>query len=205
MNEVKPGHKYFDWGYSESELYALYSPVLDKIVFLCNNLDHAISLGLLISSRIHLVPIRIDQSINYSKELIDNSCCFFKTLDTLESIKKLNYPYFRMFKHDIVNYKNKIVESSGNISDKIVNIRNFLFLGNWTLEQFNDVDLALKYSQELLPILPNGIFLTYYRTKKKCLEKIYLEEDFDKICDFIETEVKYNSIRYGPSNIFSVE
>jgi|DEB0MinimDraft_6_1074348.scaffolds.fasta_scaffold82490_2 hypothetical protein len=205
MNKVEPGHKYFDWGYSDSELYALYSPILDKIMFLCNDLEHTISLGLLISSKMHLFPIRIDQSHNYSKELIDNSCCYYRTFSDLKNIKKINYPYFRIFARDIVSYKNKITESKEKIDESVTTIRNFLFLSNWTLHQFGNVDLCLKYSQELLPILPNGIFETYYNQKKKCLEQIYLGENFEVASDFIETHIKNNIIQYGPNNIFSLE
>ena len=186
MYNVVPGHKYFDWGYSDDNLYALYSPSVDKIIFLANGKECAVRLCLLISSKIHLIPVNISKAANYSRELIDNECCVNWKLSDVSSLK-INLPFHRMREDDIVDYRKNLVPTDGKISYEMGIIRDFLFLSNWVLEVSDKkMDLTRKYAQGFIPLMKDGIFESFYHLRLQCMEKIHTGVDFTQTSNEVE-------------------
>src|SRR5210317_1327845 len=138
MFEITPGHKYYNIGVptvEEPKLYALYCPILDKILLLVNNKEYEIKLCILISSKIHVIPIRIDESTNYSVSLLDNSCCLNWKLSASELMKLwecelINFvispTFHKLFESNIRSHKSDIEPSNKMTDDLTILIRNFL-------------------------------------------------------------------------------
>tara|TARA_R110000868_G_scaffold173957_2_gene410396 strand:- start:477 stop:1136 length:660 start_codon:yes stop_codon:yes gene_type:complete len=166
--------------------YALFAPILNRILFLSFGKDTAIKLSLLTSSRIATVPVRITECDNFknipesSKDaLIDNDCCFLWTLEDSSEITQFT-PYCKLSDNSIVSYNKKLMPSQYEPDPDLIMIRNFMFLGYWALKKFEqNASLDLLYSQNLIPVIPNGIIERYYSLKKMCMEEIYLSTDFD--------------------------
>lgn len=67
--------KLFYWGCGEPSQYGLYSPVLERFVFVDHHKEILEYVMFLLSSKIRLLVVKIDSAPNFKINQIDNTCC----------------------------------------------------------------------------------------------------------------------------------
>lgn len=197
MFTIDENSEYFSWGIptdEKKEIFCLYASVLDRFIFITNSRENAIQLGILISSKINTIPIRIDTSKNYSSSLIDNSCCLRWTVEDNQNINTFS-PYSQLTESDIIHFRGYLIESNLNydisIIDNINTIRNYLFVAQWILLQ-NDCNQTLnfKYGKDILPCVFGSNLEQIKKLQKECFESLFLCTDIKTILPKIKNNVQ---------------
>lgn len=179
--EIVPGDEFFSFELNDnSPKYGLLCPITDQFLFISGDKLVATQLCLLLSSKIHLVPIRIDTAENYKFDLIDNSCCYFWTLED-KSQNEFLRGLFDLQYNQIINYTGYLKAKENSVLNiNIIKIRNFLFLGNYVLNTFNsNVNVYVSFGKNFIPTLDNSEIDNLNLIKNSCIRTIYTTNDLD--------------------------
>lgn len=82
-------NKFFQWGYSNlnDNQFGLWEPTLDRFLLILNDVSLVDCIIMVSSSRYNLYLCNLNSAQNYSRNLIDNSCCENWTLSNKSQIK----------------------------------------------------------------------------------------------------------------------
>jgi hypothetical protein len=162
--------------------YALYNPIIDRIVIVHYNYLTLKLISLLFSSRYQLILCRIDRSKNWTDTLITNDVIDQWTMDTL-NILFTRFP----------SYSDKIFEPTEllNVTPISIEDREYILAAATWIEFLNEVDRfgrsSVNYYEDVLYNL-----LPFKNPKKELVLKIY--EIIYKEFNFAAAEEKINQL-----------
>lgn len=167
--------------------FCLYSPGLDRFLWVHNDLDMIWFLSAAVSSKIAGIVIRIDTATNLQSDL-DNYVCYRYTMSTWPT----DYNFFAISKlmpYRPYVYKGSLVEyPDTDLTEELTEIRKFLYLGNLLKNYFNfsGEPKFLRYVNEMNPHIRSLASQEIYNIERECYRILYSEVNADKAKVLIE-------------------
>jgi hypothetical protein len=181
---MKLDQTYFFWGCGQPIQFGLYSPVMDRLVFVDDNSQLFEYVIFLLSNKIRLLIVPLHCAPNFQIDMIDNTCCTNWSITDWppESLnKKFNFPKNkRTFLFDTCG---KLIEKSNK---DLTEIQNFIFLSYRVLKLFQFSENYQYRIVSKLIKLPFRDFDQLKEIESECNQTIYLVDSYAEAKEKIE-------------------
>jgi hypothetical protein len=190
--------KYFDWGGGDGHatVYGLYLSVTDCFLLVIDNLDQAIALKTVLSSRYELLIVEISSADNFAPNLIDNSVCTHWSFENKSQVVLGDISFFK--KHSAQH----LYETQPNTTVDLESEQRYAMMcRHWinflSCQKFNLWDSQRNLHFLHLPQLESNQF---QQAVDDIYLALYLGQDWEQVDNHIIDLIQHSDMIWQPYN-----
>ena len=193
------GKKNYSCPESDLKYYGMFVPSVNRFVLVTVYLDIAKFLSIILQSRMQVLPMRIDSSVNFSKELIDNGNCFYMGVDRASDKFSpfSSPPHNTIYEHQSrildVNIRDTLLPE---IHDMLLETQKWAFLCHHVKLVFEQhTDAVYKVAYDLIDCMGDNVFRDLKQKEQACYRHIWLDDDYDtaeaEVLDILQSVIDH--------------